>query len=159
MPSFSRFAAPLLASLLCVAGPALAEVTVSDAYARAVPPGQSNSAAFLVIRNDADEAVRLIDAASDSAGVVELHTHSEQDGVLKMRRIDAIEIPGRGEHSLAPGADHLMLIGLTRVLSEGDSIGLSLEFSDGQRLQLDVPVKSIMATMQGMQNGHQHHAE
>ncbi|MFC6672562.1 copper chaperone PCu(A)C [Marinobacterium aestuariivivens] len=148
---------PLAGALLCtllLAAPAMADITASDVYVRAVPPGQMNSAAFMTLHNDGSEAVGLVAAGSAIAENVELHSHSMQDGVMRMRRIDRIDVPAHGRHSLEPGADHVMLIGLRGALQEGDSVELRLEFSDGQRLEIAAPVKSVMA---GMQNGQHLH--
>ena len=131
----------------------LAEVTVVDQYVRAVPPGQPNSAAFMVLKNN-DAAVSLVSASSSVAKVVELHTHTHKDGVMQMRKIDKVDVAAKGEAALAPGGNHVMLIGLTQQLKEGQQVDLTLKFSDGSSQQLTAPVRSVMKM--GMSGGHKH---
>ena len=51
--------------------PALAEVTVAEAWVRATVPAQKATGAFMHLKSDAD--ARLVSAASPVAGVVEIH--------------------------------------------------------------------------------------
>lgn len=141
MLSCPRFATALLAGLLSAA-PALAEIEVHDAFVRATPPGSTVSAAFMRLDNTGGEEITLTGVRADRTTTVELHTHGEQDGVMQMRRIDAIKIPGRNSHRLQPGGDHLMLIGLTQPLVEGESVELTLEFSFDEPVKVSVPVLS-----------------
>lgn len=144
-PSLLRLASRLglLAGLLCVPT-AFADVEVAHGYVRAVPPGQSISAAYLVLKNTADRPVQLQSAHSKGALTVELHQSMEQDGVMRMRAIKQVEIPPGGEYRLQPGGNHLMLMGLKQPLNAGDSLDINLSFSDGQQLQLLLPVRSPM---------------
>ncbi|UTW13590.1 copper chaperone PCu(A)C [Marinobacterium rhizophilum] len=150
----------LLASLLC-APTAFAEVQAHDGYVRAVPPGHSISAAYLTLRNSADRAVQLNSARSDSAGTVELHQTREQDGIMRMRAAKQVEIAPGAQYRLQPGGDHLMLIDLRQPLNVGDKVNLSLSFSDGQQLQLTLPVRSPAdeTVMSGDNGTHKAHAE
>ncbi|MCP8689916.1 copper chaperone PCu(A)C [Marinobacterium sedimentorum] len=136
----------LLASLLCTTT-AFAEVQAQDGYVRAVPPGHSISAAYLTLRNNSTSAVQLDSARTDSAGTTELHQSRQQDGVMRMRAAQQVEIPAGAEYRLQPGGDHLMLIDLKQPLNAGDEVRLQLNFSDGQQLQLTLPVRSPMDAM------------
>jgi len=124
--------------------PALASGTldVEDPYVLAVPPGQSNSVAFMRIVNRGPEERVVLSSRSGVAGVVELHRHTMEDGMMKMRRIDRIEIPAKGVLSLEPGGLHLMLIGLTRDLAPGDTVLLRLNLDDGTDLEVLAPVRA-----------------
>ena len=79
-----------------VAGNAAEEVVVSDAYARAVPPGQPNSASFMTLTSKSDKDHALVEASSPAAEVVELHTHTMKDGMMQMRRGRKNRYSGRG---------------------------------------------------------------
>src|SRR5690606_33938696 len=85
--------APRLAVVACfaLAGTAWAADTpvVTDAWARATPPGTTVGAAYMTIQGS-KEADRLVDASSDRAAMVHLHSVEEKDGVSKMRAIDAV---------------------------------------------------------------------
>lgn len=90
--------------------------------------GGTTSAIYFVLRNRGGEADRLIAARTEVASVVELHLSAIEGGVMRMRQVESIEVPARGEARLEPGGYHLMLIGLNRELKDGDSFGVALEF-------------------------------
>ncbi|MBB1486533.1 copper chaperone PCu(A)C [Oceanospirillum sediminis] len=143
----------LLSLLLLVLSPlALAQdIQVMHPYARAVPPGQMNSAAFMMLKNAASEQVSLVKATSPAANVVELHNHIMDDGVMKMRQVEDIKVPAEGMAELKPGGFHVMLIGLKQNLNEGDQIQLKLHFSNGEMADLELPVKKVQM---GMKHKH-----
>lgn len=150
----------LLTTSLLLSGTALAaDVTVEGAYARATAPGQPNSAVFMQLNNQG-EATSLVNASSNAAKVVELHTHIHDQGVMRMRKIDAIELPADNQVELAPGGLHIMLIGLEAPLQEGSQIEMTLEFADGTSEQLEVPVEMVMPASMGhgepMSHGKHH---
>lgn len=127
---------------------ALAEVVVDHPYARAVPPGQSNSAAFMDLQNNSRKQVALISASTSVAGSVELHTHRHtEDGTMQMRQIPQVTMFAKERVVLKPGGHHIMLIGLKKPLAEGDVIDLTLNFDDGSSQQLEVPVKSVISAL------------
>jgi periplasmic copper chaperone A len=113
---------------------------VEAPWARAVPPGTPNSAAFFAAHNGGEALAEIIAAASPAASAVELHTHDDDGGVMRMRQVEAFAIPGRGHLHLAPGGDHVMLIGLVAPLVEGGTVPLTLTFRDGSSLDVQVPV-------------------
>ncbi|NCC28249.1 MAG: copper chaperone PCu(A)C, partial [Gammaproteobacteria bacterium] len=80
--------------------------------------------------------------------VVELHTHVEEDGMMRMRRIEKIEIPAGETVTLKPGGLHVMLIGLKQPLEPGDTVDLALTFEDGSRIPVQAPVRRIEVPMQ-----------
>jgi len=142
----------LLGTLLTSTTAFAADVTVTEPYARAVPPGQPNSAVFMHLNNQGSDALKLVAASSPAAKVVELHTHTNDQGVMKMRRIDAIDLPTTTDVELRPGGLHVMLIGLTQDLNIGDEIELTLTYSDGDHASIKVPVKEVMPMGQQMQH-------
>ena len=143
MPTL-RFATLALGTLLIAATANADTITADDSYVREVPPGSPATAAFMTLHNSSDSTVRLINADNSIAEHTELHNHVELDGVMQMRQIEAIEVPAGGSTTLAPGGLHLMLIGLPSPVSEGDQVGLSLTFDNGDTLELDAPVRPVM---------------
>jgi copper(I)-binding protein len=136
---------------------AAGQIMVDDPYVRAVPPGQPNSAAFMTIMNNGETPVSVVSASSPAAKVVELHTHVHEDGMMKMRRIDKIDVPAGGSTALEPGGLHVMLIDLTQDLKPEDKVAITLEFSDGSTQELEAPVRKIMMQMKSggdMQHNH-----
>ena len=125
---------------------------IGDPSVRAVPPGQPNSAAFMSLRNTSTEERALVGAESPAAEVVELHTHVEEGGMMRMRRIERIDLPAGERVTLQPGGLHVMLIGLQSELAPGQTVELTLIQDDGERLTIQAPVRPI-APMHGS-GGH-----
>lgn len=116
---------------LAVLTPAMAlaqdGLAIRDAYVRSANP--KTAAAFMVVENHGGTDCRLTGVSSNAAERVELHTHAEQDGVMKMQKIEGgIDIPAGADHALARGGDHVMLMGLTKPLADGDTVALTLDF-------------------------------
>lgn len=135
---------------LCLAAPALAKVEAVDGYVRLLPPGSPNTTAFMVLKNDGDQPVTLTAVSSPEAARAELHTHLHENGVMKMRQVDGIQIPAKGEVALKPGSFHIMLFEV-RDLSQAVPVPLTLTLDDGQSLTLSLPVKPVEPT-KGMQH-------
>lgn len=127
---------------------------IMDARVRAMPPGSPNTGAFLSFHNPTEQHAALLSASSPAAKTVELHTHVQEDGQFKMRQIDRIDVAPDQMVKLAPGGLHIMLIGLTGDLTEGDEVALTLSFEGGHTTELKVPVKKIDASA----GGHGDHA-
>ncbi len=135
------------------AGSAADDVSVSDPYARAMPPGQPNSAMFLELTNSAKVDHALVAAESSVSKVVELHAHIEEDGMMKMRRMERVDLPAGEAVSFQPGGLHLMLIGLERQIEPGQQVVLTLIYEDGSRTRVEAPVRKVGSEMGGQQKG------
>lgn len=119
------------------------EISIGDPYARAVPPGQPNSAVFMSLENRSGADQALVAAESGVSEVVELHTHVAEGGMMRMRRIEKIELPAGQSVTLQPGGLHVMLIGLKQPLDVGDVVDVTLIFEGGTRLPVQAPVRRI----------------
>ena len=120
------------------------ELVVESPYVRLVPPNAPASGAFMLISNRGGSDRQLVKAESPAARIVELHTHINEDGVMKMRAVPAIGIKAQGQTQLKPGSFHVMLIELKQPLREGDVVPITLDFDDGTRLKVDAPVQKIV---------------
>ena len=151
----SFLAAPLLAALaLFGSAVAHAEVTVAEPWVRATVPAQKATGAFMRVKSDTD--ARLVSAASPVARVVEIHEMLMDKDVMKMNRIDGLDLPAGQSVELKPGGYHVMLMDLQAQVKEGDAVPLTLvvENKDGSRQTLEVtaPARALNAPMK-MQHG------
>lgn len=157
-----RFVAAALAACLALSAPVMAEdhpegVHIHDAYARAMGGVGRSGAVFLTIHNHTTVDDRLVDAKSDVAERVELHTHKDDgNGVMQMIHVPEGFAVAAGEmHMLARGGDHVMLLGLTRDLKEGDTFPLTLVFETAGEITLEVAVDNARKPEAGaMEHGH-----
>ncbi len=133
-------------------------ITVSDPWARASAGPARNGAAFMTI-SSAGTADRLVSASAPVAMKTETHTHLMEDGVMKMRRVDGIDVAADEATVLQPGGLHVMFMGLHEPLIEGESFPLTLTFEKAGEVTVEVPVMGPGA-MQGAMGGkgmqHQH---
>jgi hypothetical protein len=141
----------LLTSSLSALAAVTDKVLVSDGYVREVPLGQMVSATFMTLHNEDMDDHKIISASSPAAKTVELHTHTHENGMMKMRQVPNINIPAGGDALLKPGGLHIMLIGLTQELKKDVPVSVTIKFEDGSEKTLSLPVKGMMP-MSGMSN-------
>lgn len=118
-------------------------ITVVEPWSRATPGGAAVGAAYMVIKNNGGTAIKLVGGATSAADRVEVHTMTMEGDVMRMRPVvDGLEIPAGGAIELKPGANHLMLIGLKKKLTEGESIPLTLTFEPAASVDVEVMVEA-----------------
>jgi periplasmic copper chaperone A len=115
-------------------------VQVTDAWARATVPGQKVAGAYMRIVSAVD--VRLVGVASPVAGSAEVHWMKMEDGTMRMRAIDALDLPAGQVVELAPGGYHIMLFRLKQPLDAGERVALTLDFETAAGKKLQVPVSA-----------------
>jgi copper(I)-binding protein len=120
------------------------ELKVADTWIQAIPPGSDATAAYMTILNTGGKALQLVGASSPAAAKIEpmLTTEVTEKGqkVMGMESVPIMAIAPGEKLVLKPGGNHLMLIGLTEQIKEGDQIRLTLRFSPGDRsIDLIVP--------------------
>jgi len=106
---------------------ACGELTIADAWVRLAPPNAPVMAGYLTMSNAGVDPVLVTGGSSDAFERVELHDMTHEDGVMKMRKLDQIEVKVGDAVALAPGGMHLMLIGPKRAFAVGDSVDVSLQ--------------------------------
>jgi copper(I)-binding protein len=140
----SRGAILLAVTSFLMITPALAHdgLKIADPYARAASPNAKAGAAFMVIENHTEAEDRLLSASSDVAVRVELHTHIDDgNGTMQMRQVEeGFVIPAGGAHVLGRGGDHVMFMGLTRSLMDGDTVSVTFTFEKAGDIVVDIPV-------------------
>ena len=103
---------------------AVSDLDVRDAWVRATVPGQPVAAAYLTLQSP--RHLRLVSARSEVAQAVEIHEMSLTDGVMRMRHLESLEVPGGQVIRMTPGGIHLMLLDVRRPLLAGEQIELDL---------------------------------
>lgn len=120
---------------------ATSAVTFEDAYIKEKPADKGMTGIFGVLKNHTDEDIELVDFRIEGLkdGTV-FEQHATKDG--KMFKIDGgHRIPANGEHKLAPGDDHLMVMKNDEAMDQGQEFTVVFEFSDGSTLTQDIEVR------------------
>ena len=144
------------AASLLLAVPALAhEVKVGDLeiiHPNIPQPAASAKAAggFLAISNDGTEADRLIGVEADFAAKAETHESKvDENGVGTMEHVDAVEIPPGQTVNLEHGGYHIMFMGLTGPLTEGEMRKVTLIFEHAGRVEVEFMIDPPMGEDMG----------
>ena len=140
-------------TLLGLAAHASAQVQVSDAWVRATVPGQPASGAFMTVTADVDS--KLLRVASPVAKDVQIHEMSMQDDVMRMGPVDSVALPAGKAVTLDPNGYHVMLMGLTGQIKEGDPVPLTLTVENAKGEKQTVEVKAEVRALTHME-GHDH---
>lgn len=119
-------------------------ITVAHPWVRATPGGATLSSAYLEIKAS-EKGDRLIGGAAEGVGRVEIHTHVQDGEIMRMRRVDGIDIPAGGSKVFRPSGDHIMLMDLKGPLAEGDLVKLTLNFERAGPVEIDATVEPIGA--------------
>lgn len=130
-------------------------VNIDNAWVRSTLPGQEVGAAYMTLTSKQDTV--LVRAESDVTKSVEIHSMHMQDGVMKMRMLDAIKLSANKPYKLAPGGFHLMLFDLKKPLVAGQYVNIELTFKTGtteSKQKLKVLVK---ASDSDESHHHNHH--
>lgn len=117
------------------------DLHITHPWSKQVPPTSAVAAAFLDVMNHGNEDDTLLSAESPIAGKTELHAHIHEDGMMKMREVDNIDIPANGTRTLKPGSYHIMFFDLKQVPSLGDRFPVTLHFAKAGSIEIEVAVE------------------
>ena len=157
---------PLIAiASFVVASSAMAHVTVSNPWTRATVAQQTATGVFMDLRSGHDNA-KLVGIKTEAAASAELHEMKMQDNVMKMRAVTSLDLPNGQTVSLKPGSYHIMLMGLKKPLSAGETVELTLDVvhEDGktESIAVSAPARALgnnaPAAANDAKAGHDHRA-
>jgi copper(I)-binding protein len=125
-------AAALLTLAGCNSGeraavPGAPTVQVADALCRPTPKGRQTTGCYMTLT--ATGADRLVSVESPQANIVQIHESRMESNMMMMQQLrDGLPLAAGQATALAPGANHLMLLGVKEPLATGDTVELTLTF-------------------------------
>ncbi|MDP3871467.1 MAG: copper chaperone PCu(A)C [Methyloversatilis sp.] len=128
------------ALLALITAPAMAQLTVKDAWVRATVPQQKATGAFMQIT--APKAARLVEASSPVAGVTEIHEMTMDKDIMRMRAIPGIDLPAGKAVELKPGGYHVMLMDLKAPITEGQDVPVTLVIEGAGKKRETIVIKA-----------------
>lgn len=143
----------LLINVFSVTALASESLVIEDLWLRESVPGSENGAGFGVFANHSDEDIVIVGVDSDAARRIEIHQHVAKDGEMQMEEIEALPVAAGEKVTLQPGGYHIMLFGLAQSLATGDSYMVTLYLSNGEQVEAEAQVRSLM---HGKDNSHEH---
>lgn len=117
------------------------DIEINMAWAKETPPNAPTGAAYMTITNNGAADDRLIGAESDVSERTEMHMGYMEQGMMKMHKLNSIDIPHGRTIELKPGEYHIMFIGLKKQLAAGEQVNIALKFEKAGIVEVAVPVK------------------
>lgn len=147
------------------------KVTAGDAWTRALTSTSGDAAVYVKVTNGTGSSVDITGASvpatiAGSAGLHETTTASDTSstttgddtssttmgdssttmgngtGEMTMKEISSVTVAPHRTVRFAPGGKHIMLTGMKKTLSAGDTFTLTLKTSSGKNLRTTVTVRS-----------------
>jgi|SRR4029450_183378 periplasmic copper chaperone A len=107
----------------------------------AKPGAPATAAGYVTVHNRGAARDALVSATADVAERVELHETRNMSGMMMMEKVPKVELAPGSRVELKPGSYHLMLIGLKRALTPGQTVDLTLEFERAGRITTRAEVR------------------
>src|ERR1700748_3204204 len=120
-------------------------ISVKDAWVRWLP-NNLPAAGYATLVNASDKPVDLVDISSNDYGDAMLHQTVSNGSTQKMVMVDTLTIPAHGQGAIATGGYQLMVEDAKHKVAPGDTVHLTLKFSDGETLDTPFVVKSPAQT-------------
>lgn len=131
---------------------AAAGIDVEQPWARATVEGMNMGGAFMNIKNTTRKDDFLVGGSSPVSERVEVHTHVNDNGVMRMREVEGgIPLKAGQTTELKPGSYHIMFMGLKQQLKQGDKVPVTLQFKHAKPQTITVNVNTAPKN-----SGHNH---
>lgn len=130
-------------------------VEITEAKARATFALAKTGAVYLSIKNVNTAPITLVSVtvSEDVADSAEIHTTVMVEDMLRMQELEnGLVIEGNGVTAMAPGKEHIMLLGLKGPLEAGETLALTLHFDDGSNINVTANIVDMKKS-----GGHHHH--
>lgn len=126
------------------ASASVGKLAISDAYVRAMLPGQPVGGGYLTIQNSGDADDKLVSVTSGNAGKVELHEMTMENNVMKMRELKGgIAVPAGATVKLTPNGLHVMFKQVKTPFKQGATVPVTLTFEKAGPVAVTLPVLSV----------------
>ena len=140
MKNFKYLLSFLVCFLILFNDSTSAKVVFHGGYAFETFKGQKVAAAYVSIFNQSDKDLVIKSITSNICEVAEIHDTILEGEVMRMKKVESLNIPARSEFYFQPGSTHIMLMGLNKELKDGTTFKLNFEFRNKQNLNVEIMV-------------------
>lgn len=120
---------------------AASPLTIENAWVKTADSGMT--AVFGQLRNTGGSSITVISATTSASSRTELHEVVMVGGAMQMRpKKGGFVIPAGTTYPLAPGGNHLMVMGLQAPIRPGDTIDVKLSLADGSTVAFSALAKA-----------------
>ena len=132
-------------------------IHIQHAWTRSPPGNSSSTGGYLTILNEGTEPDVLVGGYTSLAENVEIHEMNLTDGVMKMRPLkNGLPILPNKKVELKPGGLHLMLTNLSKPLTKGETIPVTLIFENAGEITINLDVAQVGAKEVPVKHNHSH---
>ncbi|GAB2825178.1 copper chaperone PCu(A)C [Alpinimonas psychrophila] len=125
--------------------------TFTDVWVKAAPElmgGTGMTALFGVFENPSHDDITILGGTADAAlTTTKLDTHevvqNDAGEMVMQEKKDGIVIPAHGSVTLKPGSYHIMFWDLKKPIAVGDTITITVNFSNGTSATVDAVARDI----------------
>jgi copper(I)-binding protein len=139
--SIHAVAIAVLIAVVLISAANAAELTVSDAWIRALP-SSIPSGGYFNLHNGGKTSVTLTGVSSPACGMLMLHRTENMGGVSQMSDIAGVNVPAGETIKFSPGGYHLMCMNATGAIKPGKMALVTLKFSDGETINAIFAVRN-----------------
>ena len=112
-----------------------------SAWARPADSG-ATSAVYFVLGNAGQSSDTLTSVESSGlAATTEMHVSTQRSGMMHMSEVTSLPVPADDSVAFRPLGAHVMLTGLQRPLSVGDTVSVTLRFISGRTVEVRAGVR------------------
>ncbi|MEM7034843.1 MAG: copper chaperone PCu(A)C [Chloroflexota bacterium] len=132
-------------------------VHIMEPWARGGATTDGNGAIYFQVMNGGESDDVLVSVEGDIANTLEIHeTTMNENDVMQMTPLTTLGIPANETVALEPGGKHIMLLGLTKDLTPGETIDLTLNFEKAGAMPITVEIREGSG---GESHDHHNHNE
>lgn len=118
-----------------------ADIEIIQPWVR-VNPGPGTGAVYFTLHNGGAAPDRLVSAATPMAARSEVHSSVEQGNVVRMEKIERVEVSAGGSVPFQPGGLHVMLTGIVPGAAPGGMMPITLRFERAGEVKISAPILS-----------------
>ncbi|MEP6868393.1 MAG: copper chaperone PCu(A)C [Novosphingobium sp.] len=100
-------------------------------------------AAYFTLTNGSAKAVHIAAIDVSGAEMAMIHETKEVNGHSTMEMLLSPEVPAHGSIEFSPGGKHVMVSGLTDVVTPGKAAELTITFDDGDKISAPLDVVAV----------------
>jgi len=126
------------------------------AWVRSLPPGAEVTAAYGTLMNHGAEVVSITNISSTLGNEAQMHDVMSEGDQRRMVHLPSVDIAPGESLLFQPGGRHIMLIGVTETLAEGNEIELCAESAVGTRACTQAKVRRQAPEHHDTHSGHDH---
>lgn len=143
-----RLLIPLALATLAACGPGenanrsaadLSVVAATNALCRPTATGRQVTGCYLTLTASRDDT--LLSVESEAAALAQVHESNLENNMMVMYELKAgLPLPAGQAVVLAPGATHIMMLGVREPLLMGDVVPLTLTFANARPVEITATV-------------------